>query len=89
MARGVDNGSRSAVLREMAGRMSARGMEDEANILRGIAEEVCDHRLMTLQEAAAFCRIPVKEFARLVDAGHIDCRYFGDEPRFDVRRLLA
>lgn len=88
MARVATRDSLSAVLREMAGRMSARGMDDEADLLRRISEEVCDHRLMTLEEAAKFVRIPVREFERLVLDGQVECRWFGDEPRFDVRRLL-
>lgn len=78
----------SGALREMAGRMSMRGLDHEADILRRIAEEVCDHRLMTLQEAAAFCRMSTAAFSRLVDDGEIECRWFGSEPRFDVRQLL-
>lgn len=78
----------SGVLREMAGRMTMRGLDHEADILRRIAEEVSDHRLMTLQEAAEFCRMSTREFSRLVDAGEIECRWFGTDPRFDVRQLL-
>lgn len=78
----------SSRISELAGVLASKGLHAEAELARGLAEEVADNRMLTIEEAAEFLKLPAAEVVEAIKRRELPCVRIGQALRIHIRSVI-